>query len=483
MLSRINLIWLLGALLLVRILAMVLVPFADTTEPRYAEIARLMMTSNDWITPWFEPGVPFWGKPPLSFWAQALAFKLFGVNEFAGRLPALLAFIATAWMVWRLAISVASQDVAAAAVVVYAGMLLTFVAAGTVMTDPYLALGTTWAMVAFYLAPKEDVWYWRYGFFIGLAIGLLAKGPLAIVIAGAPIGVWVLIQGKLMYYLKTMPWIRGTLLMLAIALPWYVLAELKTPGFLNYFIVGEHFMRFVDPGWMGDLYGHAHKEPKGMIWLHWLGGTAPWGPLALLLVLGHLLKASWRKTLWQAGIKPAALYLLFWALVTPVFFTPAGNVIWTYVLPSMPAFALLMGWALVTLNNGSRWRQLGLNLFMWTVPVLALVMTLLVANNNDLMKTEKSLAQYVAKQPQVTEASNFSRWYYLTAELEFSARFYSHDLVKPVQLDQLDRLAKQQQGVFVAVPLSRWETTSAHFGARLEPRIQNMRFKLAYLQP
>jgi 4-amino-4-deoxy-L-arabinose transferase-like glycosyltransferase len=125
MLSRINLIWLLGALLLVRILAMVLVPFADTTEPRYAEIARLMMTSNDWITPWFEPGVPFWGKPPLSFWAQALAFKLFGVNEFAGRLPALLAFIATAWMVWRLAISVASQDVAAAAVVVYAGMLLT----------------------------------------------------------------------------------------------------------------------------------------------------------------------------------------------------------------------------------------------------------------------------------------------------------------------------------------------------------------------
>ncbi len=483
MLPRINLIWLLGALLLVRILAMVLVPFADTTEPRYAEIARLMMTSNDWITPWFEPEVPFWGKPPLSFWAQAIAFKLFGVNEFAGRLPALLAFIATAWMVWRLASSIAGQDVAAAALVVYSGMLLTFVAAGTVMTDPYLALGTTWAMVAFYLAPKEDVWYWRYGFFIGLAIGLLAKGPLAIVIAGAPIGMWVLVQGKLMYYLKTMPWIRGTLLMLAIALPWYVLAELKTPGFLNYFIVGEHFMRFVDPGWMGDLYGHAHKQPKGMIWLHWLGGTAPWGPLALLLVLGHLLKSSWRNTLWQAGIKPPVLYLLFWALVTPAFFTPAGNVIWTYVLPSMPAFALLMGCALVTLNNGSRWRQLGLNVVMWMVPVMALILTLLVANNNDLMKTEKSLAQYVAKQPQASEASNFTRLYYLSAELEFSARFYSHDLAKPIQLDQLERLAKQQQGVFIAVPLSRWETTSAHFGARLEPRIQNMRFKLAYLQP
>ena len=80
MLQRTNLIWLLGTLLLVRIIAMAVVPLADTTEPRYAEIARLMLTTNDWITPWFEPGVPFWGKPPLSFWAQALSFKLFGIN-------------------------------------------------------------------------------------------------------------------------------------------------------------------------------------------------------------------------------------------------------------------------------------------------------------------------------------------------------------------------------------------------------------------
>ena len=153
MLQRTNIIWLLGALLLVRIIAMVVVPFADTTEPRYAEIARLMMTTNDWITPWFEPGVPFWGKPPLSFWAQAISFKLFGINEFAGRLPALLAFLATVWMLWRLAASVVNAHVAYATSVVYCGMVLTFLAAGTVMTDPYLALGTTWSMVAFYLAP------------------------------------------------------------------------------------------------------------------------------------------------------------------------------------------------------------------------------------------------------------------------------------------------------------------------------------------
>ncbi len=483
MLQRTNLIWLLGTLLLVRIIAMVVVPLADTTEPRYAEIARLMLTTNDWITPWFEPDVPFWGKPPLSFWAQALSFKLFGINEFAGRLPALLAFIATAWMLWRMAVSAVSAQVAAASVVVYSSMLLTFLAAGTVMTDPYLALGTTWAMVAFYLAPKENVWYWRYGVFIGLGIGLLAKGPLAIVIAGAPIGLWVLFQGKLMHYLRTMPWIRGTLLTLLIALPWYILAELKTPGFINYFIVGEHFMRFVDPGWMGDLYGHAHKEAKGMIWLHWLAGSTPWGPLALLLLVGHMLTASLRKTVWHALKQPVVIYALLWALVTPVFFTAAGNVIWTYVLPSMPAFALLMGWAMVKLNNGQKWRKLGLIFVMWFMPIAGLIFSAFIANNNNLMKTEKTIAEYVAQQPQIGDNSNWSRLYYLAPKLEFSARFYSHDKAKPVKMGQLENLVMQQQGVFLAVPTDQWETTVAHFGARLEPRIENMRFKLAFLKP
>lgn len=483
MLQRTNLIGLLGTLLLVRILAMVLLPLADTTEPRYAEIARLMLVTNDWITPWFEPDVPFWGKPPLSFWAQALSFKLFGINEFAGRLPALLAFLASAWMLWRLASAVVGRPVANAALVVYSGMLITFIAAGTVMTDPYLALGTSWCMVAFYLAPKEPVWYWRYGFFIGLGIGLLAKGPLALVITGAPIAVWVLLQGKLMFYLRAMPWVKGTLLTLAITLPWYILAELKTPGFINYFIVGEHFMRFVDPGWMGDLYGHAHKEPKGTIWLHWLAGASPWGPLALILLVGHLCKASWRRNLWQATQQPVVIYVLLWALVTPVFFTPAGNVIWTYVLPSMPAFALLMGWAMVRLNNGQKWRQIGFNLVSWSMPLAAIVFSALIANNNDLMKTEKRIAEYVAQQPQNGDTHNWSRLYYLGSELEFSARFYSHGKAQPVQLNQLEQLVMQQKGVFLAVPTDQWQTTAAHFGARLEPRIENMRFKLAFLKP
>ena len=84
-------LWLaVGALLLVRLAAMALIPLMDTTEARYGEIARKMAALNDWITPWHDHGQPFWGKPPLSFWLTALSFKLLGVHEFSARLPHLL---------------------------------------------------------------------------------------------------------------------------------------------------------------------------------------------------------------------------------------------------------------------------------------------------------------------------------------------------------------------------------------------------------
>ena len=94
----------LAAILASRFIGMALFPFADTTEPRYAEIARLMAETGDWITPWFEPGVPFWGKPPLSFWAQAASIKLFGVSEFAIRLPAWLATLGIVYLTWHFAL-------------------------------------------------------------------------------------------------------------------------------------------------------------------------------------------------------------------------------------------------------------------------------------------------------------------------------------------------------------------------------------------
>src|ERR1700754_3406199 len=95
--------WMLAAILGVRLWSMISVPLVDTSEPRYAEIARVMAATGDWITPWFSPGVPFWGKPPLSFWSEALAFRLFGVSEFSVRFPSWLAMAATVALIYACA--------------------------------------------------------------------------------------------------------------------------------------------------------------------------------------------------------------------------------------------------------------------------------------------------------------------------------------------------------------------------------------------
>ena len=82
--------YVLCALLILRLLTMWVIPLTDTTEARYAEIARKMLETGNWVTPQHDYGVPFWAKPPLSTWLSAASMGLFGVNELAARLPSLL---------------------------------------------------------------------------------------------------------------------------------------------------------------------------------------------------------------------------------------------------------------------------------------------------------------------------------------------------------------------------------------------------------
>jgi 4-amino-4-deoxy-L-arabinose transferase-like glycosyltransferase len=270
--------YLLGFVAVTMLLRMVFtatLPYTDTTEARYGATAQLMALTNDWTTPWFEPGVPFWGKPPLAFWAQAASFEALGITEFAGRLPSWLATLGILILTYIAAKAAyaktirqpKSADVTPAlAVAILSTMVFTFVSAGTVMTDSFLVFGVTLTITSLIKVMTGSSKGWRWGFFIGIAIGLLAKGPITLVLCGFPILIWASFKGNLLRLLKELPWIRGSLLVALISFPWYVLAELKTPGFLDYFIVGEHFRRFVVSGWEGDLYGSAHDQPRGMIW-------------------------------------------------------------------------------------------------------------------------------------------------------------------------------------------------------------------------
>jgi 4-amino-4-deoxy-L-arabinose transferase-like glycosyltransferase len=336
------LVGLLIFLTLLRLISLGLYPLADTTEARYAEIARLMFASENWLTPQIELGTPFWGKPPLSTWLSTISFTVFGINEFAARLPSFLLGVSVIALIHSWGRQLKGATYALVSVVVLATSAVFFISSGAVMTDPALLLGTTLSMVAFYRSvsqkePPSNAW--GYLFFVGLAISLLAKGPVGVVLTLLPIAGWVLLQKNWWQVWSRIPWIGGGLLAILLSAPWYLLAEKDTPGFLEYFFVGEHWKRFVDAGWKGDLYGQAHAQPRGTIWLYWLASALPWS----LIVLGTLFYPKCRRQN-ERDLRESfdlSSYLVLWMIAPMVFFTLSGNILWTYVLPGMPAFAML----------------------------------------------------------------------------------------------------------------------------------------------
>jgi 4-amino-4-deoxy-L-arabinose transferase-like glycosyltransferase len=291
------------------------------------------------VTPQFDYGVPFWGKPPLHTWLSAAGMKLFGINHLGARIFIFLTALLTLWMLYRWTKDYAGRDYALLGTTILASSGLFYLASATVMTDLVLVTGTTMSMIGFYTAfhdmPRSRLW--GYLFFVGLAIGMLAKGPVAVVLTALPIFLWVLLGNHWLATWKRLPWLSGTLLAIAIFLPWYLIAEMQTPGFLRYFIVGEHFERFLTSGWDGDLYGNGHSEPKGTIWLFFLLAMLPWTFFLLFpLIRGRALVARIRReeNAWT-------FYLISWALSPLLFFTFASNIIATYVFTGIPATCYL----------------------------------------------------------------------------------------------------------------------------------------------
>ena len=213
--------------------------------------------------------------------------------------------------------------------------------AGTILTDPLLTLCTTTVMLAFWqcLAQEKPPLGWSVLLWSCLGIGLLTKGPVVLVLCGLPCGVWALTQGRFLKAFRNTWFLPGIVLMLLIASPWYYLQEQRTPGFLEYFLIGEHFYRFTEPGWEGDLYGAAKDQPIGMIWLFLLIGLLPW----LFIILWELIFR--RDKLFAKALaveKPLSVYLGLWLLMPTLFFTFAGNIIPTYVIPMLPSAAILL---------------------------------------------------------------------------------------------------------------------------------------------
>lgn len=328
------------AILAVRLATLGLYPLYDPSESRYAEMARKMLETQNWVTPMIDYGVPFWGKPPLTIWLTTLSLGVGGINDFAARLPSFLLGVGILWILFRLAKSQRGVDNALSTVVILGSSVLFFVMSGTVAMDQCMTFGITLALSSFWLALREGKPIWGYLFFFGLSIGFMAKGPVTLVLSGITIGMWTALTGRWLDIWKRLPWIKGSLLMLCISVPWYLMAEHKTPGFLEYFLIGEHWKRFTESGWKGDLYGAGREHVRGMIWVYWLAAGFPWTLIFLKKLITSLARREGKELL--RSDDGWLLYCLLWMASPVLFFTLSANIIWTYVLPGLPGLALLV---------------------------------------------------------------------------------------------------------------------------------------------
>ena len=268
---------------------------------------------------------------------------------------------------------------------------------------------------------------------------------MALVLIGVPLLAWTLMRGEAWAAWRAFPWIPGLALIAVLVVPWYALAEMRTPGFLNYFLAGEHWHRFVTPGWQGDLYGNAHRYAPGTIWIFAFGALFPWSVLLPV-------SAAYRHWKRQATYSPPrdrawTLYLLLWGLTPLLFFTAARNIIWTYVLPGLTALSLFGAQWLMKTPLAARRRLVVSGLLTSLVGSVIFAVHLETSGRTENESAKALVAAYVPNTVRGTEGQPLI---YVGAR-PHSAVFYSAGHAK--RLDNVAQLAGALpvQGAYVAI--------------------------------
>ncbi len=301
-----------------------------TDEGRYAEMAREMVATGDWITLRLN-GIKYFEKPPLQNWMNAISFELFGLGEWQARLwtglCGLLGIAVTAYT----GIKVFSRRVGISAAFIL-GSSFYWAAFGHVNTlDMGLAGMMTLALCGLLLAQRQDASAseQRNGMLLcwaGMALASMSKGLIGVVLPGAAL---------VLYTLLTRDWAlwtrlhlgKGLILFFAITAPWFILVWQKNPEHPHFFFIHEHFQRFTST---------VHK--RGGAWYYFFPllilGIVPW--------LGLLLQGLWSGLREQTSGFQAKKLLLIWTIFIFFFFSISGSKLPSYILPIFPSIALLI---------------------------------------------------------------------------------------------------------------------------------------------
>jgi 4-amino-4-deoxy-L-arabinose transferase-like glycosyltransferase len=318
-------------------------------EPRYAWIARAMAESGDWVTPKLY-GLSWFEKPILYYWAAAIGFAMHLPAEWAARLPsafaALAAAAAIAWFGWRhyggqkelfaspalLAPVIFSTSVAAIGfsraatpdMLFSAAITLAMVCAAGVLRRAKALRGPDGALGGYQKRDLPILVIW--GAFLGLAV--LAKGPAAIILAGGAVGIWALTTSQWRAAFRLMHPL-AIVAFAAVALPWYVLCAHRNPDFLHVFIFEHNFQRYLTP-----LF--QHQQPFWFFGPITILALLPWS--AFLIAAAQEALGLWREKSWPNS---PGFFVACWAAFPILFFSFSQSKLPSYILPAVPALALI----------------------------------------------------------------------------------------------------------------------------------------------
>lgn len=342
-------------------------------EPRYAEVAREMFATGDYISPrlcgclWFE-------KPVLLYWMSAASYQLFGVSEFAARVPSALAAIATLLFLYHVLRRFASSGLALAASLVLATSGIFIAYARVAIPDMVLTATMSLALLSGYASRSSTGRarraYWMLAF-AAMGLAMLAKGLVGVALVSAILVIHLAVTGQLRL-IRYEQWLAGFAIFAAVAAVWYAPVTARHGReFIEEFFVRHHFQRYV-----ANTFGHP--QPFYFFFVIAVAGVAPW-TFFLMPAVSRL-----RKLAPRSGKQDELLAFAWtWVALPLIFFSFSGSKLPGYILPVFPALAIIIGAEVERFYNGEQSRLLIASAWM-TALTLVIIGTSFIVYANSL---------------------------------------------------------------------------------------------------
>ena len=301
-------------------------------EPRYAQVSREMLARGDWVTPTLG-GHAWLEKPPLYYWQAMLVYSMFGLSDAAARIPSaidatlLVVAIYLFFRKFRPAVAVDAALIAASS----AGIIGYARAASM---DMALTAAFAIGMLAWWAWRESGKRIYLSGFYLCMALGMLAKGPVAPFLAAVVIVLYSIAVREPQLIAKTL-WVPGILLFLALALPWYLAVQIRNPQFFREFILEHNLARFST-----NLY--HHPEPFWYYVPVILLALIPW-IVFVIAAFAQSVRVWWAERRSAPDLElQFRVFACCWLIVPILFFSISRSKLPGYILPAVPAGVVLL---------------------------------------------------------------------------------------------------------------------------------------------